>query len=75
LIGLASVATSDKTLLSILSILSKPVDFVMWLAQKIFGLSDGSVALMSWLGFAVFCMILGGLIGWGVSVVLGGDEE
>ena len=41
----------------------------MWLAQKILGLSDGSTALMGWLCLAVYWMILGGLIGWGVSVL------
>ena len=77
LVGLASIATVDKTSLYILRILSKPVEWVMWLAQKMLGLSDGSTALMGWLCLAVYWMILGGLIGWGVSVLYSkatGDE-
>ena len=70
LFGLASIATVDKKTLAILRIAGKPVEFVTWLAQKTFGLTDGSTALMGWLGLAVFWMILGGLTGWGVSVLL-----
>jgi hypothetical protein len=77
LFGLASIATVDKKTLFILRIVSKPVELVMWLAQKTLGLSDGSTALMGWLCLAVYWMILGGLIGWGVSVLYSkatGDE-
>ena len=68
LIGLASIATIDKKTLAIMSVVSKPVEWVMWLAQKLFGLSDGTTAMMGWLGMGIWCMILGALIGWGVSV-------
>ncbi|PWU19571.1 MAG: hypothetical protein C5B50_06300 [Verrucomicrobia bacterium] len=77
LIGLASIATVDKKTLAILQILSKPVELVTWVAQKTLGLGDGTTALMGWLGLAVYWMILGALIGWGVSVLLAkgsGDE-
>ncbi|HUJ09704.1 MAG TPA: hypothetical protein VL171_06735 [Verrucomicrobiae bacterium] len=77
LIGLASIATEDKKTLFVQRIVLKPVEFAMWLAQKIFGLSDGSTALLGWLCAAIYCMILGGLIGWGVSVLYSkvtGDE-
>ena len=77
LIGLASVATVDKKTLAILEVVSKPVGWVMWVAQKLFGLSDASMALMGWLGMGIWCMLLGALIGWGVSVLYSrvtGDE-
>jgi uncharacterized membrane protein (Fun14 family) len=77
LIGLASIATVDKKTLVVLHIVTKPVELVMWLAQKTLGLSDGSAAFMGWFGTAIYMMILGGLIGWGVSVLLAkasGDE-
>ena len=76
LIGLASVAidSRDKGLVLAFEILDAPVEFFVWLLQKIFGLSYGSTALMEWFGTAIWLMILGGLIGWGVSVLLGGDE-
>lgn len=77
LVGLTSIATVDKTSVRILRFMSKPVEFVMWLAQKTFGLRDGTTALMGWLGLAVYWMILGGLIGWAVSVLYSkatGDE-
>jgi len=77
LFGLASIAARDKPSLHLVRILSKPVEFVLWLAQKTLGLSDGSTALMGWLCLAVYWMILGGLIGWGVSVFYSkvtGDE-
>jgi hypothetical protein len=68
LFGLASIATVDKLTLQILSIVNKPVELLIWLAQNVFRLSDESTALMGWLGLAVYWMVLGGLIGWGVSV-------
>ncbi len=77
LVGLATIATQDKGVNHILFVLSKPVEWAAWLAQKILGLSDGSTALMMWLGLGVYWMILGGLIGWGISVVYShatGDE-
>ena len=73
LVGLASVATIDKKSLAILRVIGKPVEWTMWVTQKLFGLSDGSTALMGWLGMGVWCMILGGLIGWGISKATG-DE-
>jgi len=69
LVGLALIATEDKGAEHILFIMSKPVEWVMWLAQKILGLSDGSTALMGWLCLGVYWMILGGVIGWGASVI------
>ena len=69
MIGLASIATVDKRTLVILSIVSKPVQFMTWLAQNIFGLSDGTTAQMGWLCLAIYWMIIGGLIGWGVSAL------
>ncbi len=77
LIGLASIATVDKKTLVIFRVVSKPVEWVTWLAQKSLGLSDGSTALIGWLGMGIWCMILGALIGWGVSVLhskVTGDE-
>ena len=77
LVGLASIATVDKKSLFILSIALKPVEFLTWMAQKSLRLSDGSTALMGWLGAAIYCMVLGGLIGWGVSMLYSkatGDE-
>jgi hypothetical protein len=77
LLGLASIATVDKKTLVILRIVSKPVEWVTWLAQKTLGLSDGSTALIGWLGLAVYGMTLGALIGLGFGVVLAkasGDE-
>ena len=76
LIGVASVAINgqDKGLVLAFEILDAPVECLVWLSQKMFGLSNGSAALMGWLGTAFWMMILGGLIGWGVSVLLGGDE-
>jgi hypothetical protein len=77
LVGLASIATVDKTSLHIFRILSKPVEWVMWLAEKTFGLSNGSTALMGWFCLGIYWMILGGLMGWGVSVFYSkvtGDE-
>jgi hypothetical protein len=69
LVGLASVATVDQKTLVILRIVNKPVEFVTWLAQRGFGLSDGNTALMGWFCTAIFWMMIGGLIGWGVSVL------
>jgi hypothetical protein len=69
LLGLASIATVDKKTLIILHLVMKPVEFVSWLTQKGLGLSDGSTALLGWFGTAIYCMVLGGLIGWGVSVM------
>ncbi len=69
LIGLASIATVDKKTLVIMRVVSKPVEWVMWVAQKLLGLSDGSTALMGWLAMGIWCMILGALIGWGVGVL------
>ncbi len=69
LIGLASIATVDKKTLVLLRIVLKPVEVITGLAQKILGLSDGSTALLGWFGSALYCMILGGLFGWGVSVL------
>ena len=69
LFGLASIATVDKLTLHIFRILNKPVELVIRLTQNILRLSDGSTALMGWLCLAVYWMILGGLIGWGVSVL------
>ena len=77
LVGLASIATVDKKSLAILRVVSKPVEWVMWAAQKVLGLSDGSTALIGWLGMGIWCAILGALIGWGVSVLYSkatGDE-
>ncbi len=77
LVGLASIATVDKPSLCFFRVLSKPVDAAMWLAQKTLGLSDGATALMGWLGLGIYWMIIGGLIGWGLSVFLSkasGDE-
>jgi hypothetical protein len=77
LIGLASIATVDKKTLALMRVVSKPVEWVTWLAQKSLGLSDGSTALMGWLGMGIWCMILGALIGWGVSAARSkatGDE-
>ena len=73
LVGLASIAATDKKLLGIQRVIAKPVEWVMWVAQKLFGLSDGSTALMAWFGMGVWCMILGALIGWGISKARG-DE-
>ena len=70
LIGLASIATVDKKTLVILRVISKPVEWTMWVAQKIFGLSSSSTALLGWLGLGIYWMILGASIGWGVSVLL-----
>jgi hypothetical protein len=69
LVGLASIAAVDKPSLRIFRLISKPVEWVGWLAQKTLGLSDGSTALIGWLGLGIYWMILGGLIGWGVSVL------
>jgi hypothetical protein len=69
LFGLASIATVDKFTLQVSRILNKPVELMIWLAQNLLGLSDGSTALMGWLCLGVYWMLLGGLIGWGVSVV------
>ena len=69
LIGLASIATVDKKTLVIMRVVSKPVEWVTWVAQKLLGLSDGSTALMGWFGMGIWCMILGALIGWGVSAL------
>jgi hypothetical protein len=69
LVGLASIATEDKGANHIIIIVRKPVEWVMWLAQHIFGLSDGSTALMGWLCLGVYGMVLGGLVGWGISVL------
>jgi len=77
LIGLASIATEDKKILFILRIVLMPVEFVTWVAQKGLGLSDMSTALMGWFGATIYCMVLGGLIGWGVGVLrskVTGDE-
>jgi hypothetical protein len=74
LIGLASIATSDEKTLAILQVVGKPVEWVMWVAQKLFGLGDASTALMGWLGMGIWCMILGGLIGWGVGKVIEQNE-
>ena len=77
LVELASVATVNKKSLFILSIALKPMEFLTWVAQRSLGLSDGSTALMGWLGAAIYCMVLGGLIGWGVSMLYSkatGDE-
>jgi hypothetical protein len=77
LVGLASIATVDKKSLAILRVVGKPVEWVTWVAQKLFGLSDGSTALMGWFGMGIWCMILGGLIGWVVSILYSkatGDE-
>src|SRR5437762_1330081 len=52
LFGLASIASIDKASLLILRIGNKPVELVVWLAQKILGLSDGSTALLGWFGTA-----------------------
>jgi hypothetical protein len=69
LLGLASIATVDKKTLFLLRIVLKPVEFATWLAQKSLGLSNGSTALMGWFGATLYCMVLGGLIGWGVSAL------
>ena len=77
LIGLASIATTDKKTLVIMRVVSKPVEWGTWAVQKLLGLSDGSTALMGWFGMGIWGMILGGLIGWGVSVLYSkatGDE-
>jgi hypothetical protein len=77
LFGLASIATIDKASLFILRVGNKPVELVVWASQKVFGLSDGSTALMGWFCTAFYWMVLGGLIGWGVSVLYSkvtGDE-
>ena len=70
LIGLASIATIDKKTLVVLHIVTKPVELVMWLAQKTLGLNDASAALMGWFGTAIYMAILGGLIGWGISLLI-----
>jgi hypothetical protein len=77
LFGLASIASMDKPSVRIVRVLSKPVEFVIWLAQKSLGLSDGSTALMGWLGLAIYWMMIGALIGWGAIVLYAkvtGDE-
>jgi hypothetical protein len=77
LVGLASIAMADKGANHVFRILSRPVEWVTWLAQKVLGLSDGSTALMGWLGLGVYWMMIGAFIGWGVSVLLAkgsGDE-
>jgi len=71
------LVAKDKPSPHIVRILSKPVEFVMWLALKTFGLSDGSPALMGWPGPANYWMMLHGLIAWEVSVLYSkaaGDE-
>lgn len=78
LVGLASIATMDKKSLFILRIVGKPVELLTWVLQKVFRLSDGSTALIGWFGMAIYCMIIGGLLGWGVSIMYAkvtGDEE
>jgi hypothetical protein len=77
LCGLASIATVDKKTLFIVRIVSKPVEFVTWLAQKSLGLSDGTTALVGWLCMGFLGMLIGGLLGWGLSVLYSkvtGDE-
>jgi len=77
LVGIASIAAQDKGVNHILFVLSKPVEWIGWLAQKIFRLADGSTAMVAWLGLGIYWMIIGGLIGWGVSVArsrMNGDE-
>ena len=68
LVGLASIATIDRKTLFILRVVLKPVEILTSLAQRILGLSDGTTALMGWVGAATYCMILGGLLGWAASV-------
>ncbi len=68
--GLAGfIGAVDKPTLAVMLIVLQPIKWVMWLAQNIFGLSNGSTAFIGWFGSAIYCMILGGLIGWGVSAV------
>ena len=50
-------------------IVNKPIEVVLWLAQQAFGLSDESTAVMGWFCLAIYWMAIGGLIGWGVSVL------
>lgn len=69
LVGLALIAAEDKGAEHILFVMSKPVEWVMWLAHKILGLSDGSTALMGWLCLGLYWMIIGGVIGWGAGVI------
>ena len=75
--GLASIATVDQKTLFVLLIVNKPVEVVTWLGQKGLGWSDGSTALIGWFCTALYWMVIGGLIGWGVSVLytkITGDE-
>lgn len=77
LVGLASIATQDKGVNHVLFVLSKPVEWLAGLAQRVLGLADGSTALLAWLGLGIYWMLLGGLIGWGISVArarLTGEE-
>ena len=69
LLGLAAIATVDKKTVVIMRVLSKPVEWVIYLAQKILIWSDGTTSLMGWLGMAAYWMLLGALIGWGASVL------
>jgi hypothetical protein len=69
LFGLASIATVDKLTLQVSRILNKPVELLIWLTQSLLSLSDESTALMGWLCLGFYWMLLGGLMGWGVSVM------
>ncbi len=78
LIGLASIfGTTDKKSFAILRAVSLPVQWVTSAAQKLFGWTDGSTALIGWLGMGIWCAILGGLIAWSASAlyskITGGD--
>jgi hypothetical protein len=77
-VGLASfLGSADKTTMAIMRIVLKPIELVMWLAQTVFGLGNGTTAFIGWFGSAIYCMILGVLIGWGISVLYSratGDE-
>jgi len=67
----------DKGTHHLFLILSKPVEWTGWLAQKSLGLSDGSTAMLGWLCLGIYWMIIGGFIGLGISVLyskVAGDE-
>lgn len=77
LVGIASIAAQDNGVNHLLLVLSKPVAWVTWAAQELLGLSAGSAALLGWFGMGIWGMILGALLGWGVSALyakLTGEE-
>lgn len=79
LVGLVSVlgVHGPEVIVRTFEIVGVPVSWFVALLQMVFGLSEMTSALLWWLLHSLYWMVIGGLVGWGVSVLqtkLLGDE-